>query len=82
MSHDQKAKGEVSLQIIAIFTVFLSRQNNFNYNSFEVMLIHHITISREKSINDKSPLMFVLATRHHTDVIKEFGDFLSELVLA
>ncbi len=81
MSHDQQAKGEVSLQIIAIFPVFLSRQNNFKYNSFEVMPLH-ITISREKGINDKSPLMFVLATRHHTDVIKEFGDFLSELMLA
>ncbi len=38
-------------------------------------------------MNDKSPVMFVLATvyrppGHHTDFIKEFGDFLSELVLA
>ncbi len=47
----------------------------------------HITLCREKNINDKSPVMFVLATvyrlpGHHTDFIKEFGDFLSELVLA
>ncbi len=46
----------------------------------------HITLSREKSINDKSPVTFVLATvyrppGHHTDFIKEFADFLSELVL-
>ncbi len=50
-------------------------------------MVLHITLSREKSINDKSPVMFVLATvyrppGHHTDFIKEFGDFLSELVLA
>ncbi len=50
-------------------------------------MVLHITLSREKSINDKSPVMFVLATvyrppGHHTDFIKEFPDFLSELVLA
>ncbi len=50
-------------------------------------MVLHITLSREKSINDKSPMMFVLATvyrppGHHTEFIKEFGDFLSELVLA
>ncbi len=48
-------------------------------------MVLHITLSREKSINDKSPVMFVLATvyrppGHHTDF--EFGDFRSELVLA
>ncbi len=46
-----------------------------------------IILSREKRINDKSPAMFVLATvyrppGHHTDFIKEFGDSLSESVLA
>ncbi len=46
-----------------------------------------ITLSRKKSINDKSPVMFLLATvyrprGHYTDFFKEFGDFLSELVLA
>ncbi len=64
----------------------ISQKTGFKYNSFEVMVLH-ITLSREKSINDKSPVMFVLATvyrppGHHTDFIKEFGDFLSELVLA
>ncbi len=49
-------------------------------------MVLHITLSREKSINDKSPVMFVLATvyrppGHHTN-FKEFADFLSELVLA
>ncbi len=39
------------------------------------------------TVNDKSPVMSVLATvyrppGHHTDFIKEFADFLSELVLA
>ncbi len=67
-------------------TLSISQKTGFKYNSFEVMVLH-ITLSREKSINDKSPVMFVLATvyrppGHHTDFIKEFGDFLSELVLA
>ncbi len=67
-------------------TLSISQKTGFKYSSFEVMVLH-ITLSREKSINDKSPVMFVLATvyrppGHHTDFIKEFGDFLSELVLA
>ncbi len=50
-------------------------------------MVLHITLSRETSLNDKSPVMFVLATvyrppGHHTDFIKEFADFLSELMLA
>ena len=48
------------------------------------MLVLNVTIY---SVNDKSRLRFVLATvyrppGHHTDFIKEFADFLSELVLA
>ncbi len=67
-------------------TLSISQKTGFKYNSFEVMVLH-ITLSREKSINDKSPVMFILATvyrppGHHTDCIKEFSDFLSELVLA
>ncbi len=50
-------------------------------------MVLHIILSREKRINDKSPVMFVLATvyrppGHHTDFIKEFDDSLSESVLA
>ncbi len=64
----------------------ISQKTGFKYNSFEVMVLH-IKLSREKSINDKSSVTFVLATvyrppGHHTDFIKEFADFLSELVLA
>ncbi len=67
-------------------TLSISQKTGFKYNSFEVMVLH-LTLSREKSINDKSRVMFVLATvyrppGHHTDFIKEFGDFISELVLA
>ncbi len=67
-------------------TLSTSQKTGFKYKSFEVMVLH-ITLSREKSINDKSPVTFVLATvyrppGHHTNFIKEFGDFLSELVLA
>ncbi len=39
----------------------ISQKTGFNYNSFEVMVLH-LTLSRENSINDKSPVMFVLAT--------------------
>ncbi len=50
-------------------------------------MVLHITLSKETSVNDKSPVMFVLATvyrppGHHADFIKEFADFLFELVLA
>ncbi len=50
-------------------------------------MVLHITLSKETSISDKSPVMFVLATvyrppGHHTDFIKEFAVFLPELVLA
>ncbi len=50
-------------------------------------MVLHITLSKETCVNDKSPVMFVLATvyrppGHHTDFIKQFADFLSELVLA
>ncbi len=74
--------------VVTIYSNILSisQKTGFKYNSFEVMVLH-ITLSREKSINDKSPVMFVLATvyrppGHHTDFIKELADFLSELVLA
>ncbi len=72
------------LQFIA--TLSISQKTGFKYNFFEVMVLH-ITLSREKSINDKSSVTFVLATVYrpqgdHTDFIKEFGDFISELVLA
>ncbi len=50
-------------------------------------MVLHITLYKETSVNDKSPVMFELATvygppGHHTDFIKEFAEFLSELVLA
>ncbi len=64
----------------------ISQWAGFKYNSFEVMVLS-ITLSRETRVRDKSPVMFVLANvyrppGHHTDFIKEFADFLSELVLA
>ncbi len=45
-------------------------------------MVLHITLSRETSVNDKSPVMFVLATvykapGHHTDFIKEFANLVS-----
>ncbi len=55
-------------------TLSISQKTGFKYNSFEVMVLL-ITLSWEKGINDKSPVMFVLATvyrppGHHTDFIK------------
>ncbi len=54
--------------------VRISQSLGFKYNSFEVMVLH-ITLSRETSVHDKSPMMFVLATvysppGHNTDFIK------------
>ncbi len=64
----------------------ISQKTCFKYNSFEVMVLQ-ITLSREKIINDKSLVMFLLATvyrppGHHTNFIKEFGNILSELVVS
>ncbi len=55
-------------------TLSISQKTGFKYNSFELMVLH-ITLSREKSINDKSPVMFLLATvyrppGHHTYFLK------------
>ncbi len=54
MSRVQKAKGEVLLTIYNNI-LSISQKTGFKYNSFEVMVLH-ITLSREKSINDKSPV--------------------------
>ncbi len=39
----------------------ISQRSGFKYNSFEVMVLH-ITLSKETSVNDKFAVMFVLAT--------------------
>ncbi len=53
----------------------ISQKTGFKYNSFEVMVLH-IILSREKSINVKSPVMFVYRPPgHHKGFFKEFGDF-------
>ncbi len=46
---------------IYINTLSISQKTGFKYNSFEVMVLH-ITLSREKRINDKFPVMLILAT--------------------
>ncbi len=76
MSRVQKAKGE-GVATIYSNILSISQKTGFKYNSFEVMVLH-IKLSREKNINDKSPVTFVLATvysppGHHTDFIKEFA---------
>ncbi len=84
--HEPRPKGKGGGVATVYSNIFsISQRSGFKYNSFEVMVLH-ITLSRETSVNDQSPVMFVLATvyrppGHHTDFIKEFPDFLSELVL-
>ncbi len=85
--HELRPKGKGGGVATIYSNIFsISQRSGFKYNSFEVMVLH-ITLSKETSVNDKSAVMFVLATvyrppGHHTDFIKEFADFLSELVLA
>ncbi len=85
--HEPRPKGKGGGVAIIYNNIFsISQRVGFKYNSFEVMVLH-ITLSRETSVNDKPHMMFVLATvyrppGHHTDFIKEFADFLSELVLS
>ncbi|XP_058637889.1 uncharacterized protein LOC131544010 [Onychostoma macrolepis] len=84
--HEPRPKGKGGGVATIYSNIFsISQRSGFKYNLFEVMVLH-ITLSKETSINDKSPVMFVLATvyrppGHHTDFIKEFSDLLSELVL-
>ncbi len=86
-NHEPCPKGKGGGVAAVYSNIFsISQRSGFKNNSFEVMVLH-ITLSRDTSVNDKSPMMFVLAPlyrppRHHTDFIKEFADFLSELVLA
>ncbi len=85
--HEPRQKGKGGgVATIYSYIFSISQRSGFKYNSFEVMVLH-ITLSKETSVNDKSPVMFVLATvyrpsGHHKDFIKQFADFLSELVLA
>ncbi len=50
-------------------TLSISQKTGFKYNSFEVLVLH-ITLSREKSINDKPTVMFqiksLLLSHHHS----------------
>ncbi len=69
--------------VATIYSNIFSNSQRWN----PTVMVLHITLSKETRVNDKSPVMFVLATvyrppGHHTDFIKEFADFLSELVLA
>ena len=76
-----KRKGEgVAVIYSNIFKT--TKKSSFKYNSFEVLVLN----VKIYSVNDKSRLRFMLATvyrppGHHTDFIKEFADFLSELIL-
>uniref|UniRef100_A0A8C1PFC4 Reverse transcriptase domain-containing protein n=1 Tax=Cyprinus carpio TaxID=7962 RepID=A0A8C1PFC4_CYPCA len=85
--HEPRPKGKGGGVASIYNNVFrISQRAGFQCNSFEVLVLN-ITLSRETNVNDKSPVMFVLATvyrppGHHTDFIKEFADFTSELVLA
>ncbi len=55
-----KGKGG-GVATIYSYILSISQKTGFKYNPIEVMVLR-ITLSREKSINDKSPVMFVLAT--------------------
>ncbi len=57
--HPKGKGGSVATIYSNIFSI--SQRLGFKYNSFEVMVLH-ITLSKETSVNDKSPVMFVLAT--------------------
>ncbi len=60
--HEPRPEGKGG-GVATIYSNFfsISQRVGFKYNSFEVMVLN-ITLSRETSINDKSLVMFVLAT--------------------
>ncbi len=68
------------IDVQQIKNVYNTEKQMMKLDSFEVMVLH-ITLSREKGVNDKYPVMFVLVTvyrppGHHTDFIKELADFI------
>ncbi|XP_056593208.1 uncharacterized protein LOC130412099 isoform X1 [Triplophysa dalaica] len=82
--HEPRLKGRGG-GVAALYknSFITSQKSNFKYNSFEVMVLHVST----PNTKDKTFLKFILAIvyrppGHHTDFIKDFGGFLSELVLA
>ncbi|XP_056596745.1 uncharacterized protein LOC130415219 [Triplophysa dalaica] len=82
--HEPRLKGRGGGVAALYKNSFITSQKcNFKYNSFEVMVLHVST----PNTKDKTFLKFILAIvyrppGHHTDFIKDFGGFLSELVLA
>ncbi len=57
--HPKGKGGGVATIYSNIFSI--SQTSGFKYNLFEVMMLY-ITLFKETSVNDKSPVMFVLAT--------------------
>ncbi|MGL5674454.1 MAG: reverse transcriptase family protein, partial [Plesiomonas shigelloides] len=81
--HEPRQKGKGGGVAVIYSNIFSITQKSFKYISFEVMVLYVSLYN----VSDNSHLKFVLATvyrppGHHTDFIKEFADFLSELVLA
>ncbi|XP_051728841.1 uncharacterized protein LOC127501090 [Ctenopharyngodon idella] len=75
--HNARQKGKGGGVAVIYSNIYSISQKSFKYNSFETMVLY-VTLCK---------LTFVLATvyrppGHNTDFIKEFADFLSELVLA
>ncbi len=87
--HPKGKGGGVATIYSNIFSI--SQKTGVKYNSFEVMVLR-ITLSREKSIHDKFPVMYckspvctgycIQATRAQYRLFFFYYDFLSELVLA
>ncbi|XP_057191232.1 uncharacterized protein LOC130555221 [Triplophysa rosa] len=82
--HEPRLKGRGG-GVAALYnnSLSISQKSNSKYNSFEVMVLHVST----PNTKDKTLFKLILAIvyrppGHHTDFIKEFGGFLSELVLA
>ena len=74
--HNPRQKGKGGGVAVIYSNIYSISQKSSKYNSFEVMVLY-VTLCK---------LTFVLATvyrppGHHTDFIKEFAAFLSELVL-
>ncbi len=78
MSCVQNAKGKVLLQCIAMISVFL--RGWISSITFEVMVLH-LLLSRETSVNDTSPVMFVLITVYRPPRIRPYRIFLKNLVI-
>ncbi len=60
-------------------TLSISQKTGFKYNSFEVMVLH-ITLYREKSINVKSSHLYLYNAFNNTNCVKANAQYHNRII--